>query len=89
MAWRPNRKQWLAIWPAAIFCALSLISGAWVMATLLALITGILVWQLDTRGRKPQNIVIKSVRCGECGLIGEPHWARCPKCGAANWKTEV
>ena len=88
MAWRPNRNQWLAIWPAAIFGVLSLISGAWVVGLLLLLLGGVLVWQLDSHGRRPENIVIKSVRCGDCGTIGEPHWARCPKCGASNWKTE-
>jgi hypothetical protein len=88
MTWRPNRNQWLAFWPAAIFAVLSLISGAWVTALLLCAVAGILIWQLDSRGKRPENIVIRSVRCGDCGAIGEPHWARCPKCGATNWKTE-
>ena len=87
MAWRPNRNQWLVIWTAAAFGVMSVIAEAWVTGMLLFLVGAALVWQLDSRGRRRENIVVRSVRCGDCGAIGEPHWARCPKCGAANWKT--
>jgi hypothetical protein len=87
MAWRPTAKQWMAFWPAAIFGVLSLMAGNWITGILLFLAAGVLIWQLQPRG-KPENIVVKSVKCGDCGTIGEPHWARCPKCGAANWKAE-
>ena len=89
MAWRPNRNQWLAFWPAFIFGVMSFISGSWVMGLSLFAVGGVLMWQLDSRGKRPENVAIRSVRCGDCGTIGEPHWAKCPKCGGANWKQEA
>ncbi|HWD00047.1 MAG TPA: hypothetical protein VG456_24980 [Candidatus Sulfopaludibacter sp.] len=77
----------MALWPVAIFAVLSLLAGAYIVAICLFLVAGALMWLLQPKG-KPENMTVRSVRCGDCGAIGEPHWARCPKCGAANWKPE-
>ena len=82
MAWRPTSKQWIAFIPAAIFGVLSLMSGSYVVGILLFVVAGVLVWQLQPRG-KPENMVVKSVTCAKCAAPVEPHWARCPKCGEA------
>jgi len=81
-----NRNQKLALWVGGILTVLSLIAAMWASATILAILTGIAFWRFDKRGRKPENVVVKSVHCGNCGAIGEPHWARCPSCGASEWK---
>lgn len=81
-----NRNQRLVFWVGGILTVLSLLATSWISAGILAVLTGVAFWKLDTRGKKPENAVVKSVRCAECGAIGEPHWAKCPKCGAANWK---
>lgn len=66
---------------------LSLLAGMWLMGGLLLGVGGVLVWKLDSRGRKPENAVVKSAVCRHCGHINEPHWARCAKCNAADWKS--
>ena len=81
-----NRNQKLVLWVGGILTLLSLAATAWISAAILAVLSGVAWWKLDTHGKKPENIVVKSVHCAECGAIGEPHWAKCPKCGAANWK---
>lgn len=86
MAWRPSRNQWLAIVPAAIFVAMNAAAGAWINVGLLVVLAGVVVWQMEARRRPPEKVEIKSVKCGGCGAVGEPHWAKCPKCGAADWK---
>jgi len=81
-----SRNQKLVLWVGGILTVLSLIAAMWASATILAILTGIAFWRFDKRGRKPENVVVKSVHCGNCGAIGEPHWARCPSCGASEWK---
>ena len=81
-----NRNQKLVLWVAGVLVVLSAIAGSYVSAAILIVLGGLAVWKLDTRGKRPENVVVKSVRCGQCGAIGEPHWAKCPKCGAADWK---
>jgi hypothetical protein len=80
----PNQK--LVLWAGGILTLLSLAAAMWAGAAILAILTGVAWWRFDTRGRKPENAVVKSVRCANCGAIGEPHWAKCPRCGAADWK---
>jgi hypothetical protein len=82
-----NRNQRLVLWVGGILTLLSLAAASYVSAAILAVLSGVAWWKLDTRGKRPENVVIKSVRCGDCGLVGEPHWAKCPKCGASNWKS--
>ena len=81
-----NRNQKMALWVGGILALLSLAAAMYASAGIIAVLTGVAWWKFDTRGRKPENVVVKSVRCGNCGAIGEPHWAKCPKCGAADWK---
>ena len=81
-----NRNQKLVLWVGGILTVLSLAAQMWASAAIFAVLTGVGWWKFDTRGRKPENVVVRSVRCGQCGAIGEPHWAKCPKCGAADWK---
>jgi hypothetical protein len=84
--WRPNQKQWLVIWPAVLIGGLSLLAGMIVVGIAVLVIGAGLLWQLDSRGRKPENVVVKSATCKHCGQVGEPHWAKCARCGAENWK---
>jgi hypothetical protein len=81
-----NRNQRLVLWVGGILTALSLAAAMWLSAGIFAVLAGVAWKKFDTSGRKPENAVVKSVTCGNCGTIGEPHWAKCPKCGAANWK---
>jgi hypothetical protein len=81
-----NQNQKLALWIGGILVVLSLVAAMYLSAGILAILTGVAWWKFDTRGRRPENVVVKSVHCGSCGAIGEPHWAKCPKCGAADWK---
>jgi len=87
MTWRPNRKQRLAILVSVVLVLLCLLVSFWSGAVLVLAIGAVAVWQLNSRAGGPENIPVRSVRCGACGAVGEPHWARCPKCGAADWKT--
>jgi hypothetical protein len=86
--WRPNGKQWMAIWPAAIVGGLSLLAGMWLAGAAILAAGAAAVWYLDPRGKQPENMAIRSVRCAGCGAIGEPHWHRCPKCGGTAWVRE-
>jgi hypothetical protein len=81
-----NRNQRLVLWIGGILAVLSLAAAAYVSAGIIIAIMAVAWWKLDTRGKPPENAVVKSVHCGSCGAIGEPHWAKCPKCGAADWK---
>lgn len=81
-----NRNQKMVLWGGGVLVLLSLAAAMYASAGILAILTGVAWKKFDTRGRKPENAVVKSVRCGNCGAIGEPHWAKCPKCGAADWK---
>ena len=81
-----NRNQRLVIWIGGILAALALLAGSYIAAAILFVLCAVALWQLDTRGKRPENVVVRSVRCGQCGSIGEPHWAKCPKCGASEWK---
>jgi hypothetical protein len=81
-----NRNQQLVLWIGGILVALGVIGGSYAGAGIMAILTGLAWRKFDTRGRKPENMVVRSVRCGQCGAIGEPHWAKCPACGAAGWK---
>ena len=80
-----NRNQKLVLWVGGILIALSVTASMWASASILAILTLIAFWRLDKRDRRPENVVVKSVRCANCGAIGEPHWAKCPSCGAAEW----
>jgi len=87
MSWHPNRKQWRAI-GGSLFVVLLFLAAGWYWECLIVLVIGgVFVWQLDNKGARPEIAVVKSVRCGGCGLIGEPHWKTCPKCGATNWQS--
>jgi len=81
-----SRDQKRVLWVGSILTVLSLIAAMWASASIFAILTGVVFWRFDKRGRRPENAVVKSVRCGNCGAIGEPHWAKCPRCGAAEWK---
>jgi hypothetical protein len=81
-----NRNQKRVLLVGGILTLLSLIAAMWTSATILAIVTGVTWWWFDSRGRKPENAVVKSVRCAKCGAIGEPHWAKCSRCGAAEWR---
>jgi hypothetical protein len=81
-----NRNQKLVLWVGGILAVLSVAAAMYLSAGIIAVLTFVAWKYLDTSGRKPENVVIRSVHCGECGAVGEPHWAKCPKCGAANWK---
>jgi hypothetical protein len=81
-----NRNQRMVLWIGGILTILAAIGGSYASAGILAVLTGVLYNKLDRRGKKPENVAVKSVTCGQCGAIGEPHWAKCPKCGAADWK---
>jgi hypothetical protein len=76
----------MVIWPCAILGVLSLAAGLFAMGGAILAGGAALVWYLDSHGRAPENIVVKSARCRHCGSLGEPHWASCQKCGATNWK---
>jgi hypothetical protein len=81
-----NRNQKLVLWVGGILTLLSVAAAMYLSAGILAILTGVAWKKFDTSGRRPENVPVRSVHCGECGAIGEPHWAKCPKCGAANWK---
>ena len=76
-----NRNQKLVLWIGGILTLLSLAAASWWSAAILAVLSAVAVWKLDTRGKRPENVVIKSLNCPACGAICEPHWAKCPKCG--------
>ena len=78
-----NHNQKLALWIGGILTVLSLAAASYWSAAILAVVTGIAWWKLDTRGKRPENVVVKSVNCASCGAICEPHWKTCPKCGKA------
>jgi hypothetical protein len=81
-----NRKQWQAIWAVLVLALLCLAAG-WFWQTAVVVVGGaVLIWKLGVSAKPPENAVVKSVRCGGCGLIGEPHWKTCPRCGATDWK---
>jgi len=81
-----NRNQWLVVLFGGILVLLSLAATMWWSAGIIAILTGVAWKQFDTRGRRPDNPVVRSVTCKQCGAVGEPHWAKCAKCGAADWK---
>ena len=88
-AWRPNRKQWQAIW-AILVAALMCLGAGWFWETAVVIAIGaFVIWKLDSRGARPEIAVVKSVRCGGCGAIGEPHWKSCPRCGSTEWKASA
>ena len=83
---RLNRKQWQAIW-AILVAVLMCLAAGWYWPSLAVIAAGaVAVWKLDSRGARPEIATVKSVRCGGCGAIGEPHWKACPRCGATDWK---
>jgi len=81
-----NQNQKLVLWVGGILTLLSAVAQMWISTALFAILTAVAWKKFDTKGRKPENAVVKSVRCGNCGAIGEPHWAKCPQCGASAWK---
>jgi hypothetical protein len=81
-----NRNQRLVLWIGGILVVLAVVGGLYLSAGIIAVLAGVAWRKFDTRGKRPENIAVKSVRCGQCGAVGEPHWAKCPKCGAADWK---
>jgi hypothetical protein len=84
-AGRLNRKQWQAVW-ITLFVALLCLAVAWWWETGVVLVVGaVVVWKLAGAMERPEIAVVKSVRCGGCGAIGEPHWKSCPRCGATTW----
>jgi len=85
-AWGLNKKQWQVIWAILIGILMCLAAG-WYWPALALLVGGaVAVAKLNSSGTKPEIAVVKSVRCGGCGAIGEPHWKACPRCGATDWK---
>jgi hypothetical protein len=76
-----NRNQKLVLWIGGILTLLSLAAAAWWSAAILVVLSVVAIWKLDTRGKRPENVVVKSVHCAACGAICEPHWAKCPNCG--------
>lgn len=81
-----NRNQWMVVIGGGIFVLLSLAAAMYWSAGIIAILTGVAWKKFDTRGKLPENAVVKSATCRHCGAIGEPHWAKCAKCGAADWK---
>ena len=84
-----NRKQWQAIWGTVVIALLCLAAGWYWETAVVFLIGAVIVWKLNSRGERPEVAAVKSVRCGSCGAIGEPHWKACPRCGASDWKATV
>jgi hypothetical protein len=82
---RLNRKQRLAVWSLLVVLFFCLTIGSWWMAGVAIIVAAVVVWKLAGAVERPEIAVVKSVRCGGCGAIGEPHWKSCPRCGAANW----
>lgn len=82
---RLNRKQRNVVWimlVAALMCAAI---GLWWETGVVLAIGAVVIWKLGSSVEKPEIATVKSVRCGGCGAIGEPHWKSCPRCGAVNW----
>jgi hypothetical protein len=79
--WKQRRAVWISL-GVALLCA----AVAWWWETGVVLVVGaVVVWRLGGTVERPEIAVVKSVRCGGCGAIGEPHWKSCPRCGATNW----
>jgi hypothetical protein len=83
---RLNRKQWQAVWSSLVIVLMCLAAGWFWQTAIVAIAGAVAVWKLDSRGARPEMAPVKSVKCGGCGAIGEPHWKACPRCGAENWK---
>lgn len=81
-----STNQWLLIGVAVIFGGLSLLANMFAAGAAIIIGCAVLVWFLGRRAKPPENIKVLSARCRQCGNVGEPHWARCAKCGATNWK---
>jgi hypothetical protein len=79
-----NKKQWRAVWVTLVVALLFAAIALWWETVLVLVLGGVAVWKLNST-EKPEIAVVKSVRCGGCGAIGEPHWKSCPRCGATNW----
>ena len=79
-----NKKQWRAVWVTLVVALLFAAIALWWETVLVLVLGGVAVWKLSAT-EKPEIAVVKSVRCGGCGAIGEPHWKSCPRCGATNW----
>ncbi|HLK66500.1 MAG TPA: hypothetical protein VKU19_23865 [Bryobacteraceae bacterium] len=82
---RLNRKQRQAVWitlVAALLCGG--VAPLWSMGVVIV-VGAVVVWKLGGAVERPEIATVKSVRCGGCGSIGEPHWKTCPRCGATNW----
>jgi len=82
-----NRKQRQATWVTLIVILLCLAAGWYLASAVILVAGGVAVWRLNASVERPEIAVVKSVRCGACGAIGEPHWKACPRCGATDWKT--
>jgi hypothetical protein len=80
-----NRKQRQAVWISLAVALLFAAVGLWWETGIAIVLGGVAVWKLSGAVEKPEIAVVKSVRCGGCGAIGEPHWKTCPRCGATNW----
>ena len=84
-AGRLNRKQWRVVWIASVAALMCLSVGLWWETAVVVVAGGVAIWKLNNAGERPEIATVKSVRCGGCGAIGEPHWKSCPRCRATNW----
>lgn len=80
-----NRKQWRAVWITLAVALLCAAVALWWETGIVAVVGAVVVWKLGKSLEKPEIATVKSVKCGSCGAIGEPHWKSCPRCGATNW----
>jgi hypothetical protein len=83
-----NRKQRQAVWITLVVALLFAAVGLWWETGLAIVAGGVVIWKLAGSMGKPENAVVKSVRCAGCGSIGEPHWKTCPRCGGTDWVKE-
>jgi hypothetical protein len=82
---RLNRKQWRAVWISLVVALLCAAVALWWETGVVLVVGAVVVWKLGGAVERPEIATVKSVRCGGCGSIGEPHWKSCPRCGATNW----
>jgi hypothetical protein len=82
---RLNRKQRRAVWISLVVALLFAAVALWWETGVVLVVGAVAVWKLGGAVEKPELAPVKSVRCGGCGAIGEPHWKSCPRCGATNW----
>ena len=82
---RLNWKQRRAIWISLVVALLCAAVNPWWVTVVVLVVGAVVVWKLGGAVEKPELAPVKSVRCGSCGAIGEPHWKSCPRCGATNW----